>query len=146
MTIEPSRASISGSLRTTIKTILKIRQNKSTSKCAPLIDEAHKRAIKILEEKNRDKVQLMADMLMEFETLDSTDIGKIKENSWNIDDKRQRPQDADDLQRKQPPPPPTDIPKRPPIGGSRMSTPPPSKKQGLRPSNPPKGQALCIPN
>ena len=35
-----------------------------------LIDEAHQRAREIIE-KNRDKLQLMADMLMEFETLDS---------------------------------------------------------------------------
>ena len=34
-----------------------------------LLDEAHKQAIEILQENHR-KVQLMTDMLMEFETLD----------------------------------------------------------------------------
>ncbi len=79
-----------------------------------LIEEAHKRAIQILEE-NRAKVQLMADMLMEFETLDATDIKKIMDNTWDAEEKRQRLQAADELQRKQPPPPPplpaaTDLP------------------------------------
>lgn len=82
-----------------------------------LIDEAHKRAIQILEE-NRGKVQLMTDMLMEFETLDATDIKKIMDGTWNTDEKRQRLQAADELQRKQPPPPPplpSELPERPAI-------------------------------
>jgi ATP-dependent Zn proteases len=70
-----------------------------------LIDEAHKQAIDILE-KNRDKVQLMTDMLMEFETLDSTDVKEIMDGSWNADIKRGRLKAADDLQMKAPPPPP----------------------------------------
>ncbi len=81
-----------------------------------LIEEAHKRAIQILEE-NRDKVQLMTDMLMEFETLDAIDIKKIMDSTWNADEKRQRIQAADELQRKQPPPPPplpSEVP-QPPI-------------------------------
>ena len=52
-----------------------------------LIDEAHKRALEILQT-NRDKVQLMTDLLMEFETLDSTDIKEIMDGSWNSDTKR----------------------------------------------------------
>ena len=70
-----------------------------------LIDEAHQRAREIVE-KNRDKLQLMADMLMEFETLDSTDIKKIRDGSWNAEEKRSRLKSADALQKKQPPPPP----------------------------------------
>lgn len=68
-----------------------------------LIDEAHQRARQIVEE-NSDKIQLMADMLMEFETLDAFDIKLIMEGNWNIDEKRKRLKDADELQRKQPPP------------------------------------------
>jgi cell division protease FtsH len=70
-----------------------------------LIDQAHKDAVKILEA-NRPKVQLMADMLMEFETLDATDIKEIMDGTWNPDKKRTRLKAADDLQMKNPPPPP----------------------------------------
>ncbi|MBF8263846.1 MAG: ftsH [Parachlamydiales bacterium] len=73
-----------------------------------LIDAAHQRAREIIEQ-NRVKVQLMADMLMEFETLDSNDIKKIMDDTWDADGKRQRLKDADDLQRKQPPPPPVPV-------------------------------------
>ncbi len=70
-----------------------------------LIETAHKRALGILED-NRDKVQLMADMLMEFETLDATDVKEIMEGTWNADIKRTRIKAADELQMKIPPPPP----------------------------------------
>lgn len=69
-----------------------------------LIDAAHERAITILKE-NRAKVQLMADMLMEFETLDATDIAEIMDGSWNTEKKRARLKAADEL-RKTPTPPP----------------------------------------
>lgn len=70
-----------------------------------LIDVAHKRALEILEE-NRDKVEIMADMLMEFETLDATDIKEIMDGTWNAETKRSRLKAADELQMKNPPPPP----------------------------------------
>ena len=70
-----------------------------------LIDDAHKRALEILEE-HKDKVQLMAKMLMEFETLDEFDVKKINEGTWDIEEKRARLKSADELQRKNPPPPP----------------------------------------
>jgi cell division protease FtsH len=73
-----------------------------------LIDEAHKRAVQILEE-NRDKVQLMTDMLMEFETLDSTDIKEIMDGSWDSERKRGRVKTAEELQRKTPPPIPAAV-------------------------------------
>ena len=79
--------------------------NKIDAEVFALIEEAHKRALQIVEE-NRDKVQLMADMLMEFETIDSTDIKKIMDGSWSIDEKRVRVKAAEDLQKKVPPPPP----------------------------------------
>lgn len=77
-----------------------------------LIDEAHKRALELLET-HRDKVQLMTDMLMEFETLDSTDIKEIMDGSWNIETKRARVKTAEELQVKLPPPIP--VPVRPVI-------------------------------
>lgn len=77
-----------------------------------LIDDAHKRAVEILSE-NKDKVQLMTDMLMEFETLDSTDIKEIMDGSWDAEKKRARLKTADELQRKIPPPPPVPTQVRP---------------------------------
>lgn len=80
-----------------------------------LIDDAHKRALEILEA-NRDKVQLMTDMLMEFETLDSTDIQEIMEGTWTLEKKRARLKSADELQKVTPPtPPPVPAPVRPAI-------------------------------
>jgi cell division protease FtsH len=70
-----------------------------------LIETAHKRALVILEE-NKDKVQLMADLLMEFETLDSTDVKEIMDGVWDSETKRGRLKAADDLQMKVPPPAP----------------------------------------
>lgn len=70
-----------------------------------LIDDAHKRAVEILQE-NKDKVQLMAEMLIEFETLDATDIKEIMAGTWNVEAKRARIKSADELQRKTPPPAP----------------------------------------
>jgi cell division protease FtsH len=73
-----------------------------------LIDVAHTRALEILKE-NKEKVQLMTDMLMEFETLDSLDIKEIMDGSWNSETKRGRVKTADELQIKAPPPLPTDV-------------------------------------
>jgi len=76
-----------------------------------LIDDAHARAVEILMA-NKEKVQLMTDMLMEFETLDSTDVKEIMEGTWSMDTKRVRVQSAVDLQMNTPPPAPV-IPIRP---------------------------------
>ncbi len=79
-----------------------------------LIEAAHKRAVEILDE-NKEKVQLMTDMLMEFETLDATDVKEIMEGSWNAEKKRERVKVADELQKKSPPPiPPIPAAVRPP--------------------------------
>ncbi len=79
-----------------------------------LIDDAHKRAVTILNE-NKDKVQLMTEMLMEFETLDSTDIKEIMDGTWDINKKRARVKTADELQKINPPPPPVPSQIRPVI-------------------------------
>jgi cell division protease FtsH len=70
-----------------------------------ILDEAHKKATEIIET-NRDKVQLMTEMLMEFETLDRDDVLEIMNGKWDAEKKRQRLKAAEDLQRKLPPPPP----------------------------------------
>jgi cell division protease FtsH len=78
-----------------------------------LIDEAQKQAIEILE-KHRDQVQLMTDMLMEFETLDATDVKLIMDGTWDAESKRGRLKAAEDLQMKSPPPPPP-LPSQTPV-------------------------------
>ena len=70
-----------------------------------LLDAAHKQATDIVKE-NRDKVQLMTDMLMEFETLDRQDVLEIMDGTWDIEKKRGRIKAASDMMRKAPPPPP----------------------------------------
>ena len=70
-----------------------------------LILEAHDKAIDLLKE-YEPQVQLMTDMLMEFETLDAEDVKKIMDNTWNTEEKRERIKAQDGLQRISPPPPP----------------------------------------
>lgn len=70
-----------------------------------LLEEAHQRARQIVEE-NHAKVKLMAEMLMEFETLDAQDVKEILDGSWTSEKKRQRLKAQDELQRKTPPPAP----------------------------------------
>jgi cell division protease FtsH len=73
-----------------------------------IVDEAHEAARKILLER-REQVELMTQMLIEFETLDSDDIQKILSNTWDIEEKRARLKTAEELHKKKqatPPPPP----------------------------------------
>lgn len=68
-----------------------------------LLDQAHNRALDIIKEK-KDQIELMTQMLMEFETLDSEDVRRILENDWNIEEKRLRLKKTDELHKKQVPP------------------------------------------
>lgn len=73
-----------------------------------IVDDAHEAAKKILVER-RDQVELMTEMLMEFETLDSEDIQNILNGTWNIEEKRNRLKVSEELHKKKqatPPPPP----------------------------------------
>jgi cell division protease FtsH len=70
-----------------------------------LLNEAHDRALQLVEE-NRDKVELMTNMLMEFETLDREDIQDIMKGEWSVEKKRARLKLSEEAQRKLPPPPP----------------------------------------
>jgi len=75
-----------------------------------LLDEANARAKGIIEEKH-DQVELMAQMLIEFETLDHEDIENILHNKWDIEEKRAKLKRADDLHKMPsatPPPPPSE--------------------------------------
>ncbi len=81
-----------------------------------LLDEANERATSIVNN-NKDIVELMTAMLMEFETLDAEDVEKIVKREWNVDEKRAKEKTAQDLQKQDmiqtitppPPPPPEDV-------------------------------------
>jgi len=78
------------------------------SEVRKLLDDAYETATRILQEK-RSQVDLIAQMLIQFETLDSEDIQKIISDEWNIDEKKERLKKADELHKKPaatPPPPP----------------------------------------
>lgn len=94
-----------------------------------ILNIAHERALKIIEER-REQLELLTEMLMEFETLDADDIKKIANNQWDIDEKRKRLKLADDLQKKKPitPVPPTSTSEK----GPRPSATPPTLPQDLR--------------
>ncbi|MBI5274500.1 MAG: ATP-dependent zinc metalloprotease FtsH [Chlamydiales bacterium] len=70
-----------------------------------LIDSGYQLAKKIIAE-NKEKVNLMTDMLMEFETLDRTDVDEIIAGTFDIEVKKKRLKDAQEAHRKVPPPPP----------------------------------------
>lgn len=75
-----------------------------------ILDAALESARVIIREKH-DQVELMAQMLMEFETLDAEDVHKILHNEWNIEEKREKLKLAEALHKKvpaTPPPPPAD--------------------------------------
>lgn len=70
-----------------------------------ILDEANQLAKSIIIE-HRDQLEVMASMLIEFETLDLDDIQKILKREWNIDDKRKKLKEANELNKKPPVTPP----------------------------------------
>ncbi len=70
-----------------------------------LLDEAYDRAMQIITEK-RNEVELMTQMLVEFETLDHEDIETIMEGTWDSEKKKKKVQEAAQAHTKLPPPPP----------------------------------------
>ncbi|MDP1835949.1 MAG: ATP-dependent zinc metalloprotease FtsH [Chlamydiales bacterium] len=73
-----------------------------------LVDEGHARAVAIVKE-HADQVKVMAEMLIEFETLDADDVKLILAGTWNTEEKRARLLLADERFKKPkatPPPPP----------------------------------------
>jgi cell division protease FtsH len=73
-----------------------------------LVDDALKYARQVIGE-HKSQVELMTQMLMEFESLDKEDVLEIMNNTFDIDKKKARLKITEDLQRKTPPPPPTEI-------------------------------------
>ncbi len=90
-----------------------------------LIDDAHKQAIEILKQ-HTEHLELMAQMLMEFETLDALDVAAIMDGSWSTDKKKARLKAADELQKKTPPP----IPGQQKVDGGKVSVPQPDIQLG----------------
>lgn len=74
-----------------------------------ILEQAHQTANRIIEE-YKDQVELMTQMLIEFETLDSEDVQDIViKKNWDMTRKRDRLKKAADLHKKEgstPPPPP----------------------------------------
>lgn len=70
-----------------------------------IMNEAYQKSRSLIEA-NKDKVQLMTDMLMEFESLDREDVLEIMNDTWTLEKKKERLQKAQNLQKKTPPPPP----------------------------------------
>jgi cell division protease FtsH len=80
-----------------------------------ILDEAHATAKKIVSD-HHEEVELLAQMLMEFETLDSEDVQRILNHQWDIEEKRARLKTASELNKKAPvaPPPSPFEPKKSP--------------------------------
>ncbi|MDB6081242.1 MAG: cell division related ATP-dependent zinc proteinase Clp, partial [Chlamydiia bacterium] len=76
-----------------------------------IIDDAYQLALQIVREK-KDAVELMTQMLIEFETLDAEDVLKIVKNEWSPEEKRAKLTRSEGLHKKPdaatPPPPPQD--------------------------------------
>lgn len=89
-----------------------------------ILDAAYKRA-KDLIETNKEKLLLMTDMLMEFETLDRQDVNEIMEGKWDAGKKKERVKNDLDRARKDPPPPPKPITDTPPSGNMEFKDPSP---------------------
>jgi len=64
-----------------------------------ILDQAHDRALGIVKDKSKE-VQLITDMLMEFETLDFKDVEDIVKGNWNSEEKKIRLKTANDLHKK----------------------------------------------
>jgi len=86
-----------------------------------ILDEGRLEAMRIINE-YKEQVELMTQMLMEFETLDSEDVKKIVSKEWTVEDKRARLKAAEELNKAMvadatPPPPPAEAlgPAVPPV-------------------------------
>ena len=74
------------------------------------LDEAYERAKKILNEKY-DLLTIMANSILEFETLEREDLDKIMNGTWDQAEKRSKLEDLNSKSQKTPPPIPFDIKK-----------------------------------
>jgi len=70
-----------------------------------ILDTAYARSKQLVIE-HKDAIELMTQMLIEFETLDAEDIEKIVNGTWDTDEKRAKLQEMLDKAKTSPPPPP----------------------------------------
>jgi cell division protease FtsH len=68
-----------------------------------LIDAAYERAKSLVKE-HKDQIELMTEMLLEFETLDAEDVEKIVKGTWNTEEKREKLKILLEKNKKLPPP------------------------------------------
>ena len=85
-----------------------------------IIDDANQYALKIIRE-NKEMVELMTKMLIEFETLDSDDVQKIFKGEWNVEEKRAKltrleGAHKNPVEKSTPPPPPVLDSQKPNMG------------------------------
>lgn len=73
-----------------------------------IVDEAYNRSKQIIQE-NKVQVELLTEMLIEFETLDAQDVKEILSGDWDLEKKKKRLLDSDNLYKITPPPPPSEI-------------------------------------
>jgi len=75
-----------------------------------ILDTAYALATEIILE-HREQVELMTNMLIEFETLDALDVRAIINDEWDADKKRERMKDQENLFKREPetPPPPPEV-------------------------------------
>jgi cell division protease FtsH len=71
-----------------------------------LLDTAYRRSHEILKE-HYDKLKLIADMLIEFETLEREDLDKIMDGSFDPKEKKEKMESFQNASRKSPPPLPS---------------------------------------
>ncbi|MES2199804.1 MAG: ATP-dependent zinc metalloprotease FtsH [Chlamydiota bacterium] len=76
-----------------------------------ILGEAYELARTLITE-HKEQLQLMTDMLMEFETLDREDVILIKEGHWDQEKKKEKEKAFELLHRKLPPVPPTSMDKK----------------------------------
>lgn len=70
-----------------------------------ILEDAHEEARRIIKE-HHAQVELMTQMLIEFETLDAEDVKKIIHNEWSVEEKREKLKKAEELHKKTPTAPP----------------------------------------
>lgn len=87
-----------------------------------LLDDAYAHAKAIVIEK-REQLDLMARMLMEFETLDSKDVVEIVDGQWDVEEKKARLKRSQELSKQQEQrPPPSQVDKE--LRGHSVTVPP----------------------
>ena len=85
-----------------------------------LIDTAYERAKGLVQE-HKEVIELMTEMLLEFETLDAEDVERIVKGEWKIDEKRDKLKAFIEKSKKTPPPPPKEALEEKPQADTRAT-------------------------